>query len=1203
MENLFTISKELSFLSQVRKEIRQLLELYDTVIKGHSSLIIVGGERQVGKTELLIQLNNLLAKKNIPSFLEEYSILSSSYNQLFSVINKINQFIPKDSFANFILSDGEESLSSFYSYTTLLTYFVTTINSLSFYKPPVILLADFYKHGRSAKELLWFLLSKEELFYPNSTFVNQSFMLVVEWDQLTSEEIEELNELEYVKVLNLKRLSLDEFKEFIKQDEVINRLYELTEGDITKLIYLITYGRNLTHSGFKGDLNDSSKSCEMLAVLSLLKGDFIDIDGLLSIVYDEEVLPEIDKTKVIEELTSTGIVNKREEKDRIEVAIKDKRVAEAFLLELPLEQKKKFSLKIGEYKKLNGDKIEDSLSYYLEAGYIPYDFEVINKIINELINNGELGKAIFILKKLLYFEKYQFFAKDRLVHCYKILGKYETGIKYLLKLLQELPDSVEYELELLKLYLSVGKLHEAESLITILDKKIKGSDPLYSKFLLLKGEFYYEKEDFKNIEVLVTELESINKVTYLELLNLKGKLLIQNSSYDNANEIFDTIIKLGKEWNIKEAVAKGYLNKGIVLLQSSFLTEAENYLKEAFKLSTEIKYQLGIVLCKENLGILNHLKGDYKEALKYYKEAIDGLYKIKNVRLTVGAITNICDLYLELGLYKRVAPLINFAFTLIEEHSLPLLRLKLLILKTKLLLYSEQLSLAEELIKESEKLLYNSSYTKKGYDLLLIKGEYFIKRENYKDSIICFKKVMASSKALVRQKAEAYRLMSHCVSNIPNKISYLLKAIEYYLENKKSIYLWKSALELTKLYDKLGEKEKGKNYLNLGIKEFSNLLRSIPSSLIEEFKESNRYYIELMEEGKQLHYNHKLKADLPSVQKELKFIVGHSQGIREVLDKVLKIAPLDTTVLITGESGTGKELIAEAIHKLSPRRDKILIKVNCAALVESLLLSELFGHEKGAFTGAIQRKLGRFELANGGTIFLDEIGDISPKTQITLLRVLQTKTFERVGGVTPIYSDVRVIAATNKDLERLVKEGQFRADLYFRLKGVEIHLPPLRERIDDIEPLIDYFIKKWIEEKGGKEKYFTHEALELLKRYPWPGNVRELKNLIEMLMVMVESSMITAQEIKKYYPAICEYEPSNSNIINKEPYMLLNIFGTTNITLRDLKKQIEKELILKALEEANWNITNASKLLGMTRPRLSQLVKSYNLKKGGRDKK
>jgi transcriptional regulator with GAF, ATPase, and Fis domain len=278
------------------------------------------------------------------------------------------------------------------------------------------------------------------------------------------------------------------------------------------------------------------------------------------------------------------------------------------------------------------------------------------------------------------------------------------------------------------------------------------------------------------------------------------------------------------------------------------------------------------------------------------------------------------------------------------------------------------------------------------------------------------------------------------------------------------------------------------------------------------------------------------------------------------------------------------------------------VKVNCAALVETLLLSELFGHERGAFTGANARKKGRFELADGGTIFLDEIGDISPKTQVALLRVLQERQFERVGGTQPIRVDVRIIAATHRDLEAMVRDGSFREDLYYRLRGVMVELPPLRNRLDDLPAVAQHLLDRIGTERGEEPRALSPEARDLLVRHRWPGNVRELENVLRSATLFAESSTLEAHDFAAFREVFTE-APEPETSAAPEPSdleaMLYHRVRRGESSLFEMKKALERECIVRALRETDGNITQAATLLGMKRPRLSQLVKQYGLQGAG----
>ncbi len=311
-------------------------------------------------------------------------------------------------------------------------------------------------------------------------------------------------------------------------------------------------------------------------------------------------------------------------------------------------------------------------------------------------------------------------------------------------------------------------------------------------------------------------------------------------------------------------------------------------------------------------------------------------------------------------------------------------------------------------------------------------------------------------------------------------------------------------------------------------------------------------------------------------------IVGESARIRSALNFIAKVAPTDSTVLIRGESGTGKELAARAIHFNSRRADKPFVAINCAALTETLLESELFGHEKGAFTGATAQKKGKFEVADGGTIFLDELGEMSMALQVKLLRALQEQEFERVGGVRTIKVNVRLIAATNRDLEAMIKQGAFRQDLYYRLNVVSMVMPPLRERREDIPLLANYFATKYSQKCNRRILGISPEARACLKAYDWPGNVRELENAIERAIVLGSSDLIRPEDLPE---AVLEKEregaPSTDSSIGK---------------YHETIKETKKGLILKAVEQAGGNVTEAAKLLGVQSNYLHRLISNLNLR-------
>ncbi len=349
---------------------------------------------------------------------------------------------------------------------------------------------------------------------------------------------------------------------------------------------------------------------------------------------------------------------------------------------------------------------------------------------------------------------------------------------------------------------------------------------------------------------------------------------------------------------------------------------------------------------------------------------------------------------------------------------------------------------------------------------------------------------------------------------------------------------------------------------------------------------------------KMVSYKNREEEDL-----EGEVIVGSSPVMQQIYKMIGQVAPTEVTVLLQGESGTGKELIARAIYHHSSRVDRLFLPVNCAAIPETLLESELFGHEKGAFTGALTRRIGKFEQCHGGTLFLDEVGDMTSSTQAKILRVLQDREFERLGGSERIHVDVRLIVATNKDLEKAIHEGTFRQDLYYRLKVVTLYLPPLRERSEDIPELVRYFLRTFAPEINRNVRDITPRALEKLIRYHWPGNVRELQNTLQRALVIAKGSTLLPEDFLPEGMEADLAEAKDQIDLEKRLHLLMGpVFKVLTEHIKrapeaDWMSTVEKILIKKALQETKGNQVQAALLLGMNRNTLRSKIERYRIKK------
>lgn len=334
--------------------------------------------------------------------------------------------------------------------------------------------------------------------------------------------------------------------------------------------------------------------------------------------------------------------------------------------------------------------------------------------------------------------------------------------------------------------------------------------------------------------------------------------------------------------------------------------------------------------------------------------------------------------------------------------------------------------------------------------------------------------------------------------------------------------------------------------------------------------------------------NQRLRAQIERTNKSLPEMVAESPQMKEVIRLIRRVAPSDTSVLVTGESGTGKELVAQAVHNLSPRRDKPFIDLNCAALQDTLLESELFGHEAGAFSGARVRKLGLFELAHGGTLFLDEVMEMPAPLQSKLLRALETRTFFRVGGVKKVEVDVRLIAATNRDTELAITDGTFRADLLYRINSFEINIPPLRDRTEDIEPLARHLLEKIA---GNNAPALTRPVIDALSAYSWTGNVRQLRNCLERAVLLGDNGKITIKELPPEVVNRIEKPVVSTSYNPPQQHGVSSFRNTTPTNLRD----VERQQILTALEKTGWHRGKTAELLGISPSTLYRRLREYDL--------
>jgi len=731
--------------------------------------------------------------------------------------------------------------------------------------------------------------------------------------------------------------------------------------------------------------------------------------------------------------------------------------------------------------------------------------------------------------------------------------------------------------------------------------------------------------------------------------NTVGKISLVESRWDDADAHFAEDVLTASSAGDKIAELRARLNRGIALMSKGGLEDARIILARVLDDGTKIGEDRACAYAFANLGVIASRQHDYASALGYWEQAIRFRHTLRGRIASARTIANLAELRLRLGLVDHAEHALTFGRRLLG-HGTTAAR-------------ASHFSVVGARIALSRG---NTEAARREIDSALIDGEAAGDRDYLGEAYRVAARV-ALDDGDVGRASEAMARAEKLATNDRGRADVaVVRALIQRATGHSALEAANTALSLARTSgeeDLLGEIHALLAVVNrdagdllaaqahcaraLAVRD--QLATGLPAEIRAAFLAKPEIvalsrlqsslacqdpaFSAIEEEAPRTQRPSTLRVDAGPVRE----MVGDDPAVRNLLVAIRKVARSSSTILIRGESGTGKELVAEALHRASDRATGPLVSVNCAALVETLLLSELFGHEKGAFTGAAARRRGRFEMAEGGTLFLDEIGDISARTQVALLRVLQEKTFERVGGAQPIRANVRVICATHRDLKAMVERGEFREDLYYRLRGITLEVPALRARIGDLPRIAEYLLCRIADERSELPKGIANDAVELLQRHRWPGNVRELENVLRAVSLFAEGDVITATDI------IANVEDlrtlAQSGPLSQPPMSLRASLlpgppasssmtaasdtgddalddagdgslpeGEANATavayaqvrhgavsLSDIKRQIERDCIARALLETKGNITRAAALLGMKRPRLSQLVKQYGL--------
>jgi DNA-binding NtrC family response regulator len=728
----------------------------------------------------------------------------------------------------------------------------------------------------------------------------------------------------------------------------------------------------------------------------------------------------------------------------------------------------------------------------------------------------------------------------------------------------------------------------------------------------------------------------------LEIRNTLGKVHLAEGRYAHAARLFAENLDEARAHGVPYEETRALINQGIAHLRLGDDVRAAASYQAALKVADASEDHRHRAFCLQNLGVLAHWKNDYATALRYFQEAVAAFKKIGHRGRLAWLALDLASLYLDLGDTGKAMAMAALTDRLADGNAAAAVAINREVAGGRIARASGDLDGARARFESARTLARRADNRERFAEATLHLSRLELDAGNLAQAMSLAAELdngAEAGRAGTAQRTRARTLLldgeiSTARGDSGAARRSLLEGVEIFHRLGDLDGEWRSHFALGRAAEMSRDLAEAERRFRLAATVDGRLRERVPEELRAGFvADPTRRALD-----RALGQTTRIEPPpRPPVTAKLQIvrsdgatdphasryprIIGRHPRLRQIFGLIDKIAPHDSLVLIRGESGTGKELVADALHGGSSRAGRALIKVNCGALVESLLLSELFGHERGAFTGAVQRKKGRFESADGGTIFLDEIGDISPKTQVALLRVLQERQFERVGSTTPIKVDVRILCATNRNLEEMVSRGEFREDLYYRLKGIQIELPSLRERIEDVPMLAESFLKRIAEERGTGGKHLAPEATELLCRYNWPGNVRELENVIRSVSLFADGEIIGVRDFADYTeifrepakngrarvatpPAVAAVAPRSEAPATPGPVgdasagAIWERLGSEGIGLRELQEKIEIECITRALNESRGNITKAAELLKMKRPRLSQLIKEYGIAPG-----
>ena len=1217
------------------RETEEFLRLFQEAKSGNSSLILLTGRSGMGKTTLLSEVQHQLTdlgalvldvqcRPGLPSYQplaaagREVLAHLVQHNTEHRLVSSWDQMLDVLQGRSLSVLSADHDPAAFR--IRMFDRYAQMLAAASQIRPLVVLLNDLEFADPSSLDLVRYLgrvlTGRPELgagSFRGLLVTSAQGERVLRRDGMYVDDVN-------LTAINLDALDADGIKDFLCSEEVLGQVLEVTGGVPRLLGRMLFAGRKETLQ--RSPLADLQHEEQQLLNLLAVAGRPLGPDML----HDLVDLSREQLTRAIGSLSKRRMVEKVVVEGEIRTGFSGAGEQEAVYDAMDPGLRCSLHAAMGDYlERLGDEELESCAEHLLKSGEQGGERAVEKAVTagQRLEISCSLERAASLYEQALALTGDPALTLEltrKLSTMHEITGRVDRALQYAEMLRQQLPGDVEVELRIAHLHLlKYDHVSMREVLSGLQAKPERWQDdavlPIRIKATTAQAMYLAGATEEataaceQGLELCQNQEQRLAVALEQDRLrNILGIILLDRGDFHRAERLFTDNLDLARAMGRQPEELKALGQLGLTAMKRDDYGRAEAWYREARTMAEAMGEHRLLGICLQHLGVLEERRRSYARALELYQRSVAVLKKTGHRSYLCWVALDLGKLYLKLGDLSRADTMMELSARL-NDADPPLARqINVLLLQGKIAQQRCRYREAARSISSALELAREAGHEERLARAQLDMANLSMERGEYRPAL----KLLGAppTGGVLRVEGLLLRAQGELELDRPEAARVdLLEVLELNETLDDPEAAWQVRYLLSVAAEKLGRPAEQRRWIKDARSaeiasraavpaEYRQLLADQPlrAALLQSLRAAGAGARSIPRQPAQDQRWRKRYAN----------IVGEHPRLMQILHHIDRVAPTDTTVLIRGESGTGKELVAQAIHARSQRVKKPLVAVNCGALVESLLLSELFGHERGAFTGASQRKKGRFEMADSGTIFLDEIGDISPRTQAALLRVLQEREFERVGGTSPLKVDVRIICATNRNLEEMVERGEFREDLYYRLRGVQLHLPSLRQRLEDVPLLADHFLQRISVQRDLPLPRLSVEAEQLLQTYRWPGNVRELENVLRSVSLLADSAVLDLDDFEEY-PELAstavqlreggEQPQQALDLLSPAPASMSNYnrIRDEGLSLKQYKTQIEKECIKEALAEAGGNITRSAKLLGMKRPRLSQLIKEYGL--------